>query len=164
MTIRRIAAFLALGLSAMALVVWASRPAPVEAHPDFTLPDLDGRDVTLSSFRGQPIVVNFWETFCLPCVAETPALVDVYHQYKDRGLVMVGVAMHDERDAVRTFTVTYGIDYRIVLSGEREDIANAFAIVGWPTTWFIRRDGTISAVRLGMMGREELERQVRALF
>jgi thiol-disulfide isomerase/thioredoxin len=154
-----------LAMGAVAAVVWTSKPAAERIEPqlEFTLKDLDGRDVRLNDFTGKPLVINFWETFCVPCQYETPELVALHDKYKDRGLTIVGISMHDEVGDIRAFVEKYKMTYAVLVGGEREDIADAFAIKGYPTTFFVRADGTISDVQLGY-GAGELETKIRKLF
>jgi hypothetical protein len=72
--------------------------------------------------------------------------------------------MHDEIDDVRTFVEKYKMRYTVLIGGERDDIANAFALLGYPTSFFIRRDGTIAEVQLGIVKRDALERKIENLF
>jgi len=154
-----------LAMAAVAGVVWTSRPAPERIDPklDFTLKDLDGRDVRLSDLKGKPLVINFWETFCVPCQYETPELVALHDRYKDRSLTIVGISMHDEVPDIRAFVQKYKMTYLVLVGGERDEIAKAFAIKGYPTTFFLRPDGTISDVQLGY-GAGEIEKRILALF
>jgi peroxiredoxin len=157
-----LALFAATFIAALGLVAWGSHPAPEppQARLDFTLKSLDGRDVALSSFKGRPLVSNFWEPFCVPCQHETPELVDLYTAHQHEGLVVVVISMHEEQDDVRAFVAAHKMTYPILLGGERDEIANAYAILGFPTTWFIRPDGTTSDVSLGTLSRAEMERNV----
>jgi peroxiredoxin len=154
--------FAAAFIAGLALIAWGSHPAPEppKARLDFTLTSLDGHNVALSSFKGRPLVINFWETFCVPCQHETADLVDLYASHQREGLVVVGISMHDEPDDVRAFAAAHKMTFPILLGGERDEIANAYAVLGFPTTWFIRPDGTTSDVALGTLSRDEMERQV----
>ncbi|MCI0549934.1 MAG: TlpA family protein disulfide reductase, partial [Anaerolineae bacterium] len=95
----------------------SSSPSPREGFlaPDFTLDTLDGNKVTLSELRGQIVVINFWATWCPPCRLETPALEKSYEQYKDSGVVLLGVNLTDQDSVsevesfVQEFKLTYPI-------------------------------------------------------
>src|SRR5262245_27852736 len=85
--------------------------------PDFELKTLAGRKVKLSDFRGKVVVLNFWATYCGPCRVEMPWLVDLYKQYRSRGLEVVGVSMDDEgaQKQVADFVREIGVPYPILL-------------------------------------------------
>src|SRR3989440_4751 len=88
---------------------------PLEPAPDFELKSLDGRAVKLSDFRGRVVVLNFWATWCAPCRVETPWLVDLYRQYKEQGLEVVGVSMDDgNQEHVAEFVKEMGINYTVL--------------------------------------------------
>jgi thiol-disulfide isomerase/thioredoxin len=162
-----LAGIVVLSMAAVGIVIWTSTPTRVPGRIDpklgFTLKDLDGRDVRLSDLKGKPLLINFWETFCVPCQYETPELVALHDKYKDRGLTIVGISMHDEVPDIRAFVEKYKMTYTVLVGGERDDIASAFAIMGYPTTFFVRADGTISDVQLGY-ATGEMEKKIQALF
>src|SRR2546426_6507666 len=88
---------------------------PSEPAPDFELKSLAGGTVKLSAFRGKVVVLNFWATWCAPCRVETPWLVDLYRQYKEQGLEVVGVSMDDgEQEHVSDFVKEIGINYTVL--------------------------------------------------
>src|SRR5450756_1594368 len=81
---------------------------------DFTLLDLNNNKVSLSDFRGKVVVLNFWATWCPPCIAEAPDLVEVSNAYKDKGVQFIGVS-DDDVSALEKFVNDYGIEYPILL-------------------------------------------------
>src|SRR5262249_1831244 len=80
---------------------------------DFTLTTMAGKKVKVSDYQGQVVLVNFWATWCGPCVSETPALVRLYNQYRSRGFVVIGVAHGSEEGAVTEFIKKFNIPYPI---------------------------------------------------
>jgi len=131
----------------------ASSPSPREGFlaPDFTLDTLDGNKVTLSELRGQIVVVNFWATWCLPCRAETPALEKSYAQYKDSGVVILGVNLtnQDSVSEVESFVQEFKLTYPILLDREGSISNTLYQIRGLPTTFFVSREGIIRTVVVG---------------
>jgi peroxiredoxin len=135
-----------------------SRPAP-----DFALPGLNGGTVTLSSYRGKVVLVNFWGTWCEPCKEETPALQAAYKDLQQQGLEIIGVNLFSQETggdvAVREFLTPYGVTYPIALDSQGA-IARAFQISPIPTSYFVDPSGNIRFVKVGTLKAAE----VRALF
>jgi len=131
----------------------SSSPSPREGFlaPDFTLDTLDGNKVTLSELRGQIVVVNFWATWCLPCRAETPALEKSYAQYKDSGVVILGVNLtnQDVVGEVESFVQEFRLTYPILLDRDGSVSNSLYQIRGLPTTFFVNREGIIRTVLVG---------------
>ncbi|MBI3738472.1 MAG: TlpA family protein disulfide reductase [Chloroflexi bacterium] len=131
----------------------SSSPSPREGFlaPDFTLDTLDGNKVTLSGLRGKIVVVNLWATWCLPCRQETPALEKVYEQYKDSGVVILGVNLtsQDLVSDVKSFVQEFKLTYPILLDRDGSVGNYLYQIKGLPTTFFINRAGIIRTVVVG---------------
>ena len=116
--------------------------------PTFTLPDLDGNSVTLEDFRGSVIVVDLWATWCPPCRVEIPVLIDLYEEYEDQGLVILGVGLDRGGAAdLAPFAESNGITYPILVGGR--EVSEAYKVTGIPTTFIIGRDGRIVAKHVG---------------
>jgi thiol-disulfide isomerase/thioredoxin len=126
----------------------ATRDRARRATPDFTLDTLDGGKFKLADHIGQPVVVNFWATWCLPCRAELPAFEEVYRNNRAQGLVVVGVDVAESPDAVAQFVAEAGLTFPIALdaSGETTEL---YRIQGMPTTFFVGRDGQIKDMVIG---------------
>ena len=127
-----------------------ARPVVGSPAPDFKLQDMDGKAVSLSSFKGQTVLLNFWATWCGPCQAEIPFLQELSADpaWKDRGLEMVAVDIQEERQTVQEFQQAHIMTYRVLLDLGGE-VANQYNIAGIPTTYFIDKDGIIRYVKLG---------------
>jgi len=130
----------------------SSSPSPREGFlaPDFTLDTLDGNRVTLSELRGKIVVVNIWATWCPPCRAETPALEKSYEQYKDSGVVILGVDLtnQDVVSDVESFVQEFKLTYPILLDRDGS-VGNLYQIKGLPSTFFVNRAGIIRTVVVG---------------
>ncbi len=137
---------------------------PTVQAPDFSLPTLDGETVTLSQFKGKPVVLNFFATWCPACKGEIPGFVNIYNRYKDKGLVMLGISLDtNPRDALPPFIKENGIPYPIVI-GNREVMEKYGGIQSIPTTFFVDKTGQITNVHIGYLDENALEEAVKELL
>ena len=142
---------------------------PGAIAPAFAASGYAGAPVTLERFRGHPIVLNFWASWCPPCRAEMPALEAAYRKYQARGVVVIGIdGATDTWSASRAFLAARGVTYPVARD-ERGQVAQAYHVTGLPTTFFIRADGRVAGVALtggftGRDGAEELTKQIEALL
>lgn len=119
--------------------------------PDFALRDLDGKVVQLSDFHGKTVVLNFWASWCPPCRAEMPDLLEIYEQRlsEDNFVVLaVDKRTEDTDDAVRDFVEEFGLTFPVVFD-DTDEIFERYEVRGLPSTFFIDRDGVIRARTLG---------------
>jgi peroxiredoxin len=156
-------------LLAVALTVRSTTggaPAPGErVDLSATLKDMNGQDVPLSRFAGQPLVINLWATWCGPCRLETPQLVDLYTTFKDRGLVVIGISIDDTPEKVREFAAEYKVPYPMLVGRDHPDLLAALGYDGpVPVTVFVRRDGTIAERSIGIATTATMERRILALL
>ncbi len=129
----------------------AARTAPQAGAPapDFSLATLDGEMVTLSDLRGRPVVLNFWATWCGPCRAEMPALEQVWQQYEQGGVMVLGVDQGEQAGTVERFVrEEVGTSFPILLDPDQK-VGAAYQVRALPTTFFIGADGVIQEVRIG---------------
>lgn len=129
---------------------------------DFTLRGLDGQAYSLSDFAGQPVIINFWGTFCPPCVKEMPMIESYYNQHKDKGLVVLGVNLNEAEVTVRSFVRDLGLTFPVILDKNR--VVKDYGVYEYPTTFFITRDGIIQDVYLGELPESYLRNQVDLLL
>ena len=124
--------------------------------PDFALATLSGETFRLSEQRGKVVVLNFWATWCPPCREEIPDFVALQHEFRDRGVVFVGVSEDEEGEAVvRPFAEEYGINYPIVF--DDGTLTTRFeGVTGYPTTYLIDQEGRILAYMPGGLTQAEL--------
>jgi len=132
--------------------------------PDFTLPRLEGNSLTLSDFKGKVIILDFWATWCPPCRVEIPDFVELYKNYKDEGLVIIGVSLdRGDSRAVKQFSENYEINYPIVL-GNFNITEDYGGIRGIPTTFIIDSEGNIREKYIGYQPRATFEEAVKRLL
>lgn len=119
------------------------KPAPRRGAPapDFTLADLNGENHTLSEYQGQPVIINFWATWCEPCRREMPDLQAIYEQYADEGLVVLAVNAQESPDVVQRFVDDYDLTFPILL--DTQGIADRYDVLAYPSTYFVDQDGRI---------------------
>ena len=132
--------------------------------PDFALKGLNGQTVHLSDLKGKVVIVDFWATWCQPCVIMIPWFIQFRNQYGPRGLEIVGVAMDEEGlSVVKPYAEKMKMNYHVVLGSE--EVANSWGgIFGLPTTFIIDREGRIRNRHLGLVGRDVFEKDLRDLL
>jgi peroxiredoxin len=138
-------------------------PHPGVAAPAFQGPTPAGASLRLADHRREVVLVDFWATWCPPCVASMPALEEVYREYKDRGFVVIGVNQEAGEEAlVRSFLDERGLTFPIVMdSGE---IAHQYGVFTFPTSFLIGKGGLIRAVHRGVTDKARLRRDVEELL
>ena len=117
------------------------------AAPDFTLQDSQTR-VTLSQFRGKVLVLNFWGTFCPPCIEEMPSLVEMQRRMQAKGVVVLAVSIDDDDSAYRRFLKEHSINLLTVRDAEKR-VPTLYGTHGWPETYIIDRNGTMQRKFIG---------------
>jgi len=130
-------------LSVCLVSVGEEDPLLGKKAPDFKLMDSEAKELTLSSFAGKVIVLNFWRTTCFPCLEEMPDLEKLYKEYKGKGVVLIGLAVNDKISDVDNKVNVMGISYPIAL----DDMATRlkYGIKSVPHTFIIDKGGTIRA-------------------
>jgi len=141
----------------------AGKAAPL----NFTLKDMNGVDVKLASFKGKPIVVNFWATWCGPCRAEIPALVELNTEYGAQGkdVVILGISVDDPIEKLKPYATQMKMNYPVLVGNGRDDVQDAFGpLWGIPVTVFIDREGRIAKKHSGIASKEQFEQEIKALL
>lgn len=152
--------------SILALAAAPSPPARAAgvSAPDFRVRDLQGREVRLEQFKGRPLVLDFWATWCGPCRAELPHLNALQQKYASRGLGILGLSVDQAgREAVARYVERNDVRFRVAMANR--DVLEAYGpIEGIPTTFFINGKGEVVRAARGYHDFAELERYARELW
>jgi peroxiredoxin len=130
---------------------------------DFVLKDQRNVPVKMADYKGKVVLLNFWATWCGPCKVEIPEFVELYDQYKDKGLVIVGVSVDDSPEQLQAFMKEYKMNYPVLQMTPAVETAYG-PFYGYPTTFFIARDGSICIKHLGPATKEQFEKEIKALL
>jgi len=139
--------------------VQKNRPPNAVKAPDFTLVSLEGDRITLSDLRGSVILLNFWATWCGPCIMEIPDLNRLQEKYQDKGLEVIGITLTSgSPEIISIFAEDQGMNYKVltdIMGSETEIVTNMYGqatgapITGVPTSFIIDRDGYIVKTYIG---------------
>jgi len=134
-----------------------------DAAPAFQLNDLNGKPISLAEAKGKIVLLNFWATWCGPCRAEIPDLVDLQKRYADKFEIIALVTDEDDPDEVRRFVLQSGINYRVAMSSDevRRDYGGIAAL---PTSFVIDPQGRIVQKHVGLNDPSIYELEVRAML
>jgi len=143
-------------------------PPGQQRAPDFRLTGLDGGTVDLTAYRGRPVVVNFWASWCRPCVREFPLLADARARHRADGLEVIGVlATNDARARARAFARGHGGRWPVGVDrggGPVGETAIAYGVAGLPETYFVRRDGSVAVRQLGELSERSLRENLAQIL
>ena len=143
--------------------------APAIANLDYTLKDVEGRDVRLADYKGRPLLLNFWATYCGPCNTEIPIFVELVEKYKAQKLAILGISIDDSVEDLRPFVAEYRMNYPVLVGLGHDELMDRYE-AGFliPITWFIKTDGTIHMKHPGgppgPNPKAWLEEQIQALL
>ncbi|MCU6710052.1 redoxin domain-containing protein [Paenibacillus sp. J5C_2022] len=131
--------------------------------PAFTLADLGGNPQSLSDYEGQPVIINFWGTFCEPCVKEMPEFERQYEKWKDDGLVILAINLSEDTLSVNNFVKRFNLSYPILRDVNRKT-ERKYGLRQYPTTFFVKPDGKLMEVVVGGMSEEQIDVRVERLL
>ena len=136
---------------------------PGALAPDFTISSLDGQSISLSDLRGKPVVLNFWTTWCRPCVAEMPHLQEVFEERSSEELSMFLINIGESSSTAKQFVQDHGLSIPVLLDSSG-NVATNYEVRYIPTTFFIDRDGIIQAVKVGAFSsKTEIEMRLQSI-
>lgn len=145
---KRVAFLLALACAVTSACYTGSHPPRVgSAAKVFTVQDSD-RKVDLNQFRGQVVVLNFWATWCPPCVSELPSLMNMQDRLRSRGVIVLGVSIDVDGDAYHRFLKQRNVNFLTVRDPEQK-VAAMYGTSGWPETYVIDRQGVMRRKFIG---------------
>lgn len=140
-------------LSAPMLVSPDLGEAPVprgEVFPDFEKTDLDGKPLSISRFRGKVVLLDFWATWCGPCVGEMPNVISVYDRYHGKGFEIIGISLDTDKNTLESFIKDYGIKWPQYYDGKgwENELARAYNVNAIPATFLLDGEGRLIAENL----------------
>ena len=143
----------------------ACEPDAKQAPLNFTLKDVDNRDVRLADFKGKVILIDFWATWCGPCKLEIPWFVELQERYGSKGLQIIGVSVDDKPEQLRPYIADMKMNYPVLQGLDHDDVQDALGpVIGIPTTIVIGRDGAVCRKHIGMSGKDAFEREIKSLL
>ncbi len=156
-------------LTALLLAACGGVTAPLpdlsgtEPAPDITLPTPDGEMISLSDYRGQVVFLNFWGTYCPPCVAELPDIQKVYEELESEDFVVIGLNVEEKPEKVKAFVEENGLTFPIIISPDAT-VNPLYQLKRMPTTWFIDRNGILRGKIEGQMSKSMALKIARKLL
>jgi thiol-disulfide isomerase/thioredoxin len=141
----------------------AACDADGRATYDFVLKNELNSPVKMADYKGKVVIVNFWATWCGPCKVEIPDFVKLYAEYKDKGLVIVGISVDDSPEQLQAFMKEFKMNYPVLQM--TADVESAWGpFYGYPTSFIVARDGSICTKHLGPATKEQFEREIKGLL
>lgn len=135
-----------IGILGFALMVCSKNNTQSDVKGGFTLSSIDGEEISLESYKGKVVIVDFWATWCPPCRNEIPHLIELYNKYKDQGFIILGISLEDEQ-TLKNFRDEYRIPYLILLG--TKEISKKYDVQAIPKTLFIDRKGKVRKIQVG---------------
>lgn len=122
--------------------VQLTKLSPLKVAPDFNLVDLDGVQHKLTDYRGKPVIINFWATWCPPCREELPSMNRAWQKVKDEGIAMIAINVGESEEDIFVFNGDYPIDFTVLLDTSSE-VIETWGVKGLPTTFVLNSKGEL---------------------
>jgi cytochrome c biogenesis protein CcmG/thiol:disulfide interchange protein DsbE len=150
-----------------------SSPLIGKSAPAFTLQDLSGKKISLASYKGKAVMVNFWATWCGPCKLETPWLVELRNEYAPKGFEILGISAEaddladndkaawiKDKAAIAAFAREEHMQYPVLINGD--SISNIYGgLEAMPTSFFVDRAGKVVAVQMGITSKDDMAAKIQ---
>lgn len=160
-------AVLLIGGYAIGTTLFASDGGGVPKEGDkpneFKLADLEGNVHKLSDYEGKPVVINFWGSFCPPCVEEMPEFEQQFQKWKDQGLTILAINLSEDTLTVNNFVRQFNLSYPILRDVNRKT-ERSYGLRSYPTTFFVKADGTIMEIKVGGMTQQDIDDRIERLL
>jgi thiol-disulfide isomerase/thioredoxin len=135
------------------------------ANLNFTLKDIDNKDVKLAALKGKVVLLDFWATWCGPCKIEIPWFIEFQQKYGKDGLQVVGVSIDDTADKLKPYVSQMKMNYLVLQGLDHDDIQDAYGpLFGIPVTVLISRDGRMCTKHTGLSSKDAFEREIKSLL
>jgi cytochrome c biogenesis protein CcmG/thiol:disulfide interchange protein DsbE len=146
-------------------------PLKGKPAPEFALEDLNGKKVSLASYKGKAVLINFWATWCGPCKIETPWLIELRNQYAAQGFEVLGVStddidrgdpqtLSDEKKEIARAVEQMRIPYPVLIDGD--SLSKPYGgLDAMPASFFVDRNGTVVAAQMGLTSKDDIEANIR---
>ena len=141
---------------------------PADAKPanlDFTMKDVEGKEVSLQSYKGKVLLLDFWATWCGPCKVEIPHFIEFQQKYGPKGLQVVGISVDDPVDKLAPYVKELGMNYPVLQGLGHDAVQDAYGpILGIPVSVMISRDGKICATHTGLTDKDVFVAEIESLL
>ena len=151
---------------AFSLVAQNSYAEETMLAPDFSLKTISGKNIKLSELRGNVVMINFWASWCGPCLQEMPALEQLHQRYKDLGFTLLGVNVEHDIKEAKDYLKKVDISFPILFDVTNQ-VSNEYEISGMPTTYLVDRDGNLRKLYIGYQpgsSEEVYQQEIKALL
>ncbi|MFA6468262.1 MAG: TlpA disulfide reductase family protein [Bacteroidota bacterium] len=136
--------------------------------PNFSWFDETGKKISFAEYsKGKPVVLNFWATWCGPCIKETPDLVELSKEFEPQGALFIGISADlgdDAMDLVTSFTKEYSVPYQIVIDNQGDLQQAIGGLRGYPTTFYVDKNGAIVKKLVGLQSKERFTQELKSVI